>query len=153
MRPRRRELHHLTLDHVLREVDENVQDLEVAFLERHLKRLHVQPVAGQHAAMISPARICRGPPAARVGAVDHIVVYQGGTVNQFDHGTQTHCGGALIARVSGGKQQQCRAQAFPAAAQQVSGDLRDRFARVAGLLRQFLLRREKGRREPDRKSL
>ena len=74
--------------HVLRELDQNIENLEVAFGEGHLERLHVQPVARQHAAVIAPAGIRRGTSAARIGAVDHVIVDQRGAVNQFNDGAQ-----------------------------------------------------------------
>ncbi len=129
----------LALDHVLREIDENVQNAEITFLKRHLKRLHVKPIAGQHAAMIPPAGIRGGPAASRVGAIDDIVVDQRGAMNQFHDGAQPHSGSAAVARVSGGKQQKRGTQALASASQQIAGDLGHWFAREAGLLRQFLL--------------
>ena len=80
------ELDQFAFDHVLREIDQNVENAEIAFFECHLERLHVQPVAGQHAAMIAPTGIGRGAAAARVGAVDDIVVNQRGAVEQFHDG-------------------------------------------------------------------
>ena len=62
--------------------------MEIAFFESDLEGLHIQPIARQHAAMIAPAGIRRGAAAARVGAIDHIVVDQRGAVKQFDDGGQ-----------------------------------------------------------------
>ncbi len=42
-------LQQFTLDHLLGEVDERVENAEVAFLHRNLESLHVQPVASKHA--------------------------------------------------------------------------------------------------------
>ncbi len=120
MRPEAGELHHFAFHHVLRQVDQDVQNLEIALLQRHLERLHVQPIAGQHAAMISPARIGRRPAPARVGAVDHVVMNQRGAVDQLDDGAQAHRARPLVSRVSRSKQQQRRTQALPAAAEQVA---------------------------------
>jgi hypothetical protein len=58
----------------LRQVDQHIQNAEIAFFERHLKRLHIQPVSRKHAAMIAPARICRRAPAPRVRSIDDIIV-------------------------------------------------------------------------------
>ncbi len=74
------------LDHVLREVDQDVEHVEVTFFERDLERLHVQPVACQYAAMIAPTGIGRGASAARVSTIDDVVVDQRGAVDQFDNG-------------------------------------------------------------------
>src|SRR5262249_55967855 len=42
-------LQQLAFDHLLRELDERVQDAEIAFLNSDFKGLHVKPVAGQNA--------------------------------------------------------------------------------------------------------
>jgi hypothetical protein len=67
-------LNQLAFHHVLREFDQYVQNLEVALVKRHLKRLHVQPVAGKHAAVVAPLRIRRRTAPSRVGAVNHVVM-------------------------------------------------------------------------------
>ena len=46
------ELLHLkqfAFDHLLREFDQHVENAEIALLHRDFERLHVEPVAGQHA--------------------------------------------------------------------------------------------------------
>ena len=86
MRPIFAELDQFAFDHFLRQVDQDVQDAEIAFFKRNLERLHIQPIARQNAAMIAPARIGGRAAAAGVGAVDHIIVNQSGAVKQFDHG-------------------------------------------------------------------
>ena len=42
-------LEQFAFDHLLGQVDEDVDDAEIAFLHRDLERLHIEPVAGQHA--------------------------------------------------------------------------------------------------------
>ena len=126
---------------------------EVAFLEGHLERLHVEPIAGQDAAMVSPARVGRRPAAARIGAIDHVVVDEGGAMDQLDDGAQAHGGGALVTRISGGQQEQRGAQALASSAEQVTGDFGHRLARQAGLLRDLPFDAARGRRAPDQKSL
>jgi hypothetical protein len=44
MRPSLDKLHQLAFHHVLRQLDQNVENLEIALRQRHLKRLHVQPI-------------------------------------------------------------------------------------------------------------
>ena len=90
------ELNEFAFDHFLREVDQNVEDAEIAFFEGHLERLHVQPVAGENAAMIAPAGIGRRTAAAGVGAVDDVVVNQRGAVKQFDDRGETNGAGAAF---------------------------------------------------------
>src|SRR5205814_7812815 len=48
------ELNQFAFDHLLSQIDQNVEDAKIALLQSHLKRLHVQPVSGKHAAMIAP---------------------------------------------------------------------------------------------------
>ncbi len=133
--PQAGELQQFALNHVLGELDEDVQDAEIAFLEGHLERLHVEPIPGQDAAMVSPARVGRRPAAARIGAVDHVVMDEGGAVDQLDDGAQAHGGGALVTRISGRQQEQGGAQALASSAEQVTGDFGHRLVRQAGLLR------------------
>jgi hypothetical protein len=123
----------------LREFDQNVEDLEVALREGHLKRLHVQPVACQHAPVVSPAGIRRGPPAARVGAVDHVVMDQRGAMDQLNNGAQPDRAASSVTRVPSRKQQQGWAQSLASALQQVARDFRHRLDGRAVLERKLLL--------------
>jgi hypothetical protein len=88
--------------------------------------------------MIAPTRIRRGPSAARIRAVDYIVMNQRRAVNQFDYGAQVHRGSAVIARVSGGEQQKRGTQALASSADQITRHLGYRFAGEASLTREFL---------------
>ncbi len=133
------QLHKLAFHHVLRQFDQHVQDFEIALGQRHLKRLHVQPVAGQHAAMVSPAGIGRGTPAPRVRAINHIVMDQSGAVDQFNDRAQTDRAVPPVSR-----RIPPQAAAGPAAAscrplQQIAGDFRDWFDGRAILERKLLL--------------
>ena len=56
--------------------------------QRDLKRLHVEPVARQHAGVIAPLRVGRRPAAARVGHVDHVVMHQRRGVQHLHHGRE-----------------------------------------------------------------
>ncbi len=90
--------------------------------------------------MIAPARIGGGPSAAGVSAVDHIVVNQGGAVQQLNDGRQSYGTIASLAgRISVAQEQQRRAKPFSAAAEQIAGDLRNGFECSAALPRKFLL--------------
>jgi hypothetical protein len=119
------ELNQFAFDHFLSEVDEDVQDVKVAFLESDLKRLHVEPVASEHAAVIAPTRVCGRTAAAGVGAVDDVIVDKRGAVKEFDNRGEFN-GTAIIFRTAGGvamtKKQERRAQALPSPAEQVTGD-------------------------------
>ena len=80
------ELEEFAFDHFLGEIDEDVEDAEIAFLQGDVEGLHVEPVAGEDAAMIAPAGVGGGAAAAGVGAVDDVVVNQSGAVEEFDDG-------------------------------------------------------------------
>ena len=81
------ELQEFAFDHLLREINEDIEYMEIALFKGDLERLHIEPIAGENAAMIAPARIGGGASAAGVGAVNHIVVDEGGAVEEFDDGS------------------------------------------------------------------
>ena len=87
------ELEEFAFDHFLGEIDEDVEDMEVTFLQRNLERLHVEPVAGEDAAMVAPAGIGGGAATARVGGVDDVVVDERGAVEKLNDGGEFY--GAL----------------------------------------------------------
>jgi hypothetical protein len=133
------QLHELAFHHVLGEFNQHIEDLEIALSQRHLKRLHVQPVPCQDAAVIAPAGIGRGTPAAGIGAIDYVIVDQCGAVDQFYDGPQTDRASSPIARIPRRKKQQGRTQPLPPALQQITRDLRHRFDGRAILERKLLL--------------
>ena len=112
MRPRRVQLQQLAFDHVLSEVDENIENLEIALAQGHFKGLHVKPVPCKHAHMIAPASIGAGATTASVGTVDHVVVNKGGAVDQLDDGAEADGAGSAISGGARGEKQQSRAQAL-----------------------------------------
>ena len=79
------ELNQFAFDHFLRQINQDIEHMEIAFFQRDLERLHVQPIACQDAAMIAPAGIGGGAAAARIGAVNHIVMDQRSAVEQLHH--------------------------------------------------------------------
>ena len=82
---------------MLCEADEQVEHAQVALLERHLEGLHVKPVAGQDAFLVTPICVCGGAAAAHVGAVDDVVVDQRSGVQHLDDRAQTN---GSLARVA-----------------------------------------------------
>ncbi len=134
-----RKLQQFAFDHVLREVDQNIENGEIAFAQRHLKRLHVEPVAREHAHVISPPRVRAGPAAARIRAVNHIVMDQRGAVNHLHHGAQPDRAFAAIPCRARCEQQKRGPQPLAAAFAQVAGNFGDRLDGAAALRRDLLL--------------
>ena len=89
--------------------------------------------------MISPARIRARAAAARVRAVNHIVVDQRGAVNHLHDGAQADRALAAISRRARREQQQRRPQPLAAAFAQVAGNFGDRLDGAAALRRDFAL--------------
>jgi hypothetical protein len=122
-------LEEFALDHFLGEIDKDVEDAEVAFFQRHLERLHIEPVAGQNAAMVAPAGIGRGAAPASVGTIDDIIMNQGSAMKKFDDGGEPD-GAATIGlattSVAMTKEQESRPKALPSPAEKVAGNFGDR---------------------------
>src|SRR5690606_27047988 len=85
----------------------------------------IQEVADQHAGGVAEHGVGGAAAAAQVGLVDHVVVEQGGGVDEFDHRRQLVGILALVAQGAGGEQEQHRAQALAAAGDDVLGHLVD----------------------------
>src|SRR5262249_23804115 len=137
-----RELNQFAFDHLLGEINQDIENAEIALFERHLKRLHVQPIAGKHAAVISPARIRRRATAPRVRAVNHIIMNQRCTVQQFHHSSETNRSFSATPCVAVRKQQQCRPHPLSTSAQQVTRNFRHRLKRRGALSRELLLNKQ-----------
>src|SRR5579862_481087 len=135
-------LEQFTFDHFLGEVDQDIENAEIAFFERHLERLHVKPVAGENAAVVAPARIRGRTAAARVGAVDHIVVNQGRAVKEFDNCRELDRGRTAMTGVTRGEQQQRGAKALPSSAEEVARNFGNRQESSRGLSRQFFFHKD-----------
>src|SRR5262249_33801436 len=97
-------LQQFALDHLLRQVNEDVKDAEVAFLDGDLESLHVEPVAGKHAFGVAPPGVGRGTAAARLGFVNNVVVNQRGGVDDLHHGAQAPGAALIMGKELGGKQ-------------------------------------------------
>ena len=123
------QLQQLAFDHHLRQLDQHVQHAEIALPQRNLKRLHVQPVAGENRSMIAPDHIDRRPPAARLRHVDHVVVHQRRGVDHLYHRGHADQGGILFAKQFAAEQNQNRPQTFAAARLQILADIGDRIHR------------------------
>ena len=81
-------LHQLALDHHLGEVNEEIQYGEIALPHSEAECLHVEPVPGKHAHLVTPDRIGRWPASTHIGSVDDVVVHESGRMDQFHHRSQ-----------------------------------------------------------------
>ena len=100
-----------------------------------------QEVADQHAGLVAPHRVGRGKPAAQVALVDHVVVQQGGGMDELDTSGQRHMAGSGIVAHVGRRQRQHRAQPFAAGGDDMPGQLRDQFDRTVHALDDQLIDR------------
>ena len=96
--------------------------MKVAFAQRHLKRLHVEPIAGQHAGLVSEALVGRGLAAAHGRLVDDVVVHQRRRVNDLGHRREAHGRLALVAERAGEQKHQDGTQPLAAAGLQMVRD-------------------------------
>ena len=113
----------LSFDHLLGEVGEQIEDVEVALLKRDLEGLHVEPVAGENALGVSPYGVGRGTAAADFGFVDDVIMNEGGGVDDLDDHAEADGSGSLVVKQLGGEQEEGRTQALTAALTQVFADL------------------------------
>src|SRR5689334_18306542 len=92
--------------------------------------------------MISPARVRGRTPAPRVGAIDDIIMDQGGAVQQLDDSSQANRNVFATPGVACGQQQQSGTQPFAASRKQVGSDFGDRLKGIAGLASQLALNQD-----------
>ena len=92
--------------------------------------------------MIAPSRIRRRTAAARVGAVDHVIVNQSRAVKEFDDCGEFDRAGAAVPGVTRGEQQQRGAKALSSSAKEIAGDFGDRLESSRGLSRQFFFHKD-----------
>jgi hypothetical protein len=91
--------------------------------------------------VIAPAGIRGRATAARVGAINDVVVNEGGAVEEFDYGGELD-GAAGVAFASGGvavgKQEQRWAETLPSPAEEIAGDFGNGLVSGGALAREFL---------------
>src|SRR5581483_12411929 len=106
--PERFHLQEFALDHLLREFDESVKNAEIALVHSDLERLHIEPVAGQHALRISPLRVGGRASPTSLGFVDDIVVNQRGGMDDFNYCTEADRAASFIVEQFRGEKEQGR---------------------------------------------
>ena len=134
-------LQQLALDHLLGEADEQVEHAQVALFERHFESLHVEPVAGQNALLVAPGGVGGRPAAARVGAVNNVVVDQRGRVHHLDHRAKANSAVAKKIQLMRSQQQKRGPDALAAAFAQVLGNFGDGADAGSGVAAELLFHR------------
>ena len=118
-------LQQFTLNHLLRQFNQGVENAKVPLLHRHFESLHVEPVARQHAFRVAPLGIGGGPAAPCLGFVDDVVVHQRGGMNNLDHGAQSYGAASSVIEQFGGKKKQSGTDALAASRAQILTNLGD----------------------------
>ena len=104
---------------------ENLQHLEAAVLHHQLEAARKQEIADQHARGIAPDDVGRPPSAPQARSIDHVVVEQGGGVDELHRGGELVMARALIIEQTRAGQRQHRPHPLAAAGDQVPGKLGD----------------------------
>jgi len=78
------QLNQLAFDHLLGEVDQDIEHVKIAFFQGDLERLHIEPIPCQNAPVIAPARVGGRTATTCIGAVDDVIVNEGSAVEKFN---------------------------------------------------------------------
>ncbi len=113
------ELHHLALGDDGGGAGEDVEHGKAAGVDHELEGAAEEEIADQHAGLVAPHHIGGELAAAQGGGIHHVVVQQGGCVDELDGGGQLHMGIARVFAGAGGGQCQHGAQALAARFDQV----------------------------------
>ncbi|MCY1292700.1 hypothetical protein D9M70_419360 [compost metagenome] len=117
------QLQHLALGDHPGGAGEDPHDRQRAQLDHHFERARIEEVADQHARRVAPQRVGGGTATAHAGHVDHVVVEQGGGVQELDgRGEQAQIV-AFAAQGLAAEQHQQGAQALAAGGDDVVADL------------------------------
>ena len=130
----------LALDHRERRVGEDLQDRQVALVERDAHGHRVEVVAEEHRQVVAPARVGRGAAAAQARLVDDVVVDERRRVDELDDGGVADVLVAvLVVEQLRREQQQGGPDPLAAALREVRADPVDRRDRGAEVEEQLLL--------------
>ena len=91
------QLQEFAFHHHLGQADQQIQHVETALAQGNLEGLHVHPVAGQHAGVITPLDVGGGAAAARLRGIDDVVMDQRCRMNQFHDRAQLDGGRSAVA--------------------------------------------------------
>jgi hypothetical protein len=135
-------LQQFAFHHLLGQRDQRIQDAEIPFVYRNLKRLHVEPVTRQHALRIAPLRICRRAPPPRLRFIDNVVVYQRCGMNNLDYRSQSHRAPPFVVHQLRRQQKQRRTNPLPSARPQIFTNLGNRLHAGDSIVLKLLLQRD-----------
>ena len=108
------ELKHFAFGDDVGGIGQDLHHAHVVAVHHHLEGARVEKVADQHAGRVAKNLVGRAAAAPQGGFIDHVVMQQGGRMDEFDHGGQIEALLPLVAQGAAGQQQQNRAQAFAA---------------------------------------
>ena len=100
------QLHHLALGNHRRGVGQHVHDRQAFQLHHHLEGPGIQEITYQHARGVAPLGVGGTAAPAHVGGVHHVVVQQGGGVQEFNDRGQLQVVVLAVARGPAGQQNQ-----------------------------------------------
>ncbi len=133
------DLQQLAFDHLLRERDQKIEDVEITLFEGRREGLHVEPVPGEHALGVAPGRVRGRASATGVGLVDDVVVHEGRSVKHLNDRSEANAAVAGRPESLGRKQQEQWANALASACDQVLRDVGDDGDVRCGLFGKLLL--------------
>src|SRR5918996_4411182 len=119
------QLIHLGLGHRDRGARQRLHHAAIVVAHEHGERFRIQVVADQHGGVVAPLRVGRGAAAAQRRGVDHVVVDEGGGVEQLDNAGQPDGAGATVVGQPRRQQEQDGAQPLAAGAGDVPAHLLD----------------------------
>ena len=119
------ELQHLAFGNHVGGVGQDLHDAHVAGVHHHLEGARIEEVADQHAGRVAKDLVGRGAAPAQGRFVDHVIVQQGGGMDEFDDGCDVVPARLGVTQRAAGQQKQGRAQALAAGRDDVTGDLGD----------------------------
>ncbi len=119
-----RQLQHFTLGNDPGRPGQDLHDRHRPQLDHHLERAGIEEITDQHAWGVAPQGVGRGAAAAHARHVDHVIVQQGGGVQEFDGCRQQPQVVAPVAQGLAAQQHQQWAQALATGRRDIVADLR-----------------------------
>jgi hypothetical protein len=119
------QLQHLALGDAVGGFGHHPHDRHAVDFHHHLEGARVQKISHQHAGLVAPHGVGRGVATAQVGGVHHVVVQQGGGMDEFQDRRQHH---RIVAGTIEGlcaEQQGYRTQPLAAAVDDMGGEALD----------------------------